>query len=140
MKKSGVGVGSASIILVFAVLCLTVFSLITLLVARNDKALVDAEVELVVGYYEADALAERVFAEIRKAGVITDSIPGVDIKTDLDIESGNGLVEYTCKISDKKALTVKLAVDDSSFEILSWKMIDTEEWVFDDKLNVWDGE
>ena len=54
MKNGGIGVGSASIVLVFAVLCLTVFSLITLVVAGNDKVLVDAGAKLVTAYYEAD--------------------------------------------------------------------------------------
>jgi len=44
MGKSGIGVGSASIVLVFAILCLTIFSLITYVVAGNEKALVDAKV------------------------------------------------------------------------------------------------
>ena len=161
MNKGGVGVGSASIILVFAVLCLTVFSLITYVVAGNDKALVDAEAGLVKGYYDADALAERVLAEIGEIiynghydidrlgeqvllripeTEVPDSIGSLEIDTGRDIESGIDTVRYTCTVSEKKALVVRLAIDGGSCDILSWKMMDTDEWEFDDTLDVWLGD
>ena len=51
MNKSGIGIGSASVVLVFAVLCLTIFALISYTAAINDKALTEVEVRLVKGYY-----------------------------------------------------------------------------------------
>jgi len=140
VNKGGIGVGSASIVLVFAVLCLTVFSLITFVVAGNEKALIDAEAQLVTGYYEADALAERVLAEIVTSDHIPSMAQGVRIErlgrdeyTDFDT------VFFFCPISDQKALYVRLASSDGSFDILDWRMLDTDEWEFDDSLNVWTG-
>jgi len=140
MSKSGIGVGSASIVLVFAVLCLTVFSLITFVVAGNEKALVDTKVELVTGYYEADALAERIMLEILAADTVPSSLHGVDIYTRFDEAIGAETIYFFCPISDIKALYVNLALREDSFDILSWRMYDTDDWVFDDSLNVWSGE
>ena len=140
MGKSGIGVGSASIVLVFAVLCLTIFSLITYVVAGNDKALVDAKVELVTGYYEADAMAERVLSELLGAEVTPDNVLGVDINTRFDDDLGVETVYFFCRVSDIKALYVNLVIRDDSFDILSWRMYDTDDWVFDDSINVWPGE
>ena len=155
------GVGSASIILVFAVLCLTVFSLITNVVARNDKALADAEAELVKGYYAGDTLAEQILAKIIEiaeerydageheekifTGIIeNDAIPrtifGVDIETSRDMDTFTAVVRYVCNLSDKKALYVELAFEMDSYEVRSWKMTDTDKWEFDDTLNVWLGD
>jgi len=139
MKRSGIGVGSASIVLVFAVLCLTVFSLITLVVARNDKNLIDAEAQLVIGYYEADALAEYIVAEIVRADIIPGSVRDIDIVTDFDFGSGRETAYFFCPISDQKDLYVRLAVDEDSCDILSWRMWDTDDWVVDDSLDVWQG-
>ena len=139
MGKGGIGVGSASIVLVFAVLCLTIFSLITFVVAGNDKALVDAKVRLVSGYYEADALAEQILMDILAADTIPDSIHGVEIHTMRDEASGADMIYFYCDISNIKTLYVNLLIREDSFDILSWRMYDTDEWVFDDSINVWSG-
>jgi len=140
MGKSGIGVGSASIILVFAVLCLTIFSLITFVVAGNEKNLVSAKVQLVTGYYEADALAEFILADILSSDSIPDSIRGVDINTGWDDTLEAQTTYFLCPISDIKALYVNLVIREDSYDILSWRMYDTDEWVFDDSINVWTGD
>ena len=136
-NKSGLGVGSASIVLIFAVLCLTVFSLITFVVAANDKALVDTEAELVISYYKADAQAERILAVILTSDVIPEAVEGVEIETQWGYDAE--LAQYLCPISDKKALLVRLMLYEDSYDILCWRMYDTAEWAFDDSLNVWTG-
>ena len=140
MGKSGIGVGSASIVLVFAVLCLTVFSLITYVVAGNDRSLVEAKVSLVSGYYEADALAERILLELLAADEIPQATHGINIYTrwneDLNLET----IYFFCKISEIKALYGNLILRDDSFDILTWRMYDTDEWEFDNSINVWPGE
>ena len=137
MNKGGIGVGSASVVLVFAVLCLTVFSLITLLVARNNRALAETEASLVTGYYEADALAEQIVAEILSAGTIPDSVRGVEIDTSWDMNLEVEVISYLCPLSDKKELYVKLAVDGDNVDVLNWQMLDIGQWEFDDSLGVW---
>ena len=139
MKKGGIGVGSASIVLVFAVLCLTVFSLITFVVASNDKALVDTEARLVTGYYEADALAQRIVADILQSGTIPDVVRGIEINTYSDFETGTDIAQFLCPISDQKSLYVELAIHYDTYDILSWRMYDTDDWTFDDSLHVWEG-
>jgi len=139
MNKGGIGVGSASIVLVFAVLCLTVFSLITYVVAANDKALVEAEAQLVAGYFEADALAERIVAEIMVSDHIPAYVQGVSIESHWDFDLGADVVEFSSEISDKKALYVRVAFRPGSYDVLSWRMYDTDEWSFDDRINVWQG-
>jgi len=140
MNKGGIGVGSASIVLVFAVLCLTVFSLITLVVAKNNKALADTQASLVTGYYEADTLAEHIVAEILEAGQIPDSVRGVKIDTYWDTTLEADVASYLCPLSDKKELYIKLAVDNGSIDVINWQMLDIGEWEFDDSLGVWIGD
>ena len=140
MNRSGIGVGSASVILVFAILCLTVFSLITFVVAVNEKNLVEVQTDLVTGYYEADALAELILADILTADTVPATIRGVNIYTGWDDELGVETTYYFCHISDIKALYVNLAVSGGSFDILSWRMYDTDSWEYDGSLNLWTGD
>jgi len=140
MNKGGIGIGSASIVLVFAVLCLSVFSLIAFVVAGNEKALVDSEAELVVKYYETDKLAEQIAADIQNADIIPETIRDIEIKTQWDHEMEADVVYYLCPISEKKSLYVRLAVYIDSYDIMAWRMVDTDEWEYDDSLNVWQGD
>jgi hypothetical protein len=141
MNKGGIGVGSASIVLVFSVLCLTVFSLITFVVAGNEKALVDAELQLVTGYYEADALAEHVLAEIISTDFfMPGTVLGVDVETKWNVEYGVETLIFYCTITDRKSLQVEVVIRGDTFDILNWRMSDTDEWEFDDSLNLWLGD
>ena len=139
MNRSGMGVGSASIILIFAVLCLTIFTLISYTSANVDEAMSDISVEIIQSYYEADTLAECILAEILDSDVTPDTVFGRDIESewDFDIER----IKFSCPVSESKSLCVELTIDsDSSHEILMWKLLDTSEWEADDSLNVWLGD
>ena len=148
--KGGIGVGSASIVLVFAVLCLTVFSLITFVVASNDMALTQAEVNLVVGYYEADTLAELILADLlaelgtarnlgSPARVMPSEIRGVEIHRGWSDYLATESIYFYTRISDIKALYVHVALLENSFYILSWRMSSIDEWEHNPGLDVWAG-
>lgn len=144
-NKSGIGVGSASIVLIFAVLCLTVFTLITYIAAGNYKNLVDAERDLVTGYYEADALAERVLLELTAAaqGDIIETASGDPFGADVSFEyyeHGGIMAYFYCPINEVKSLYVSAVIRHGSCSVLSWRMVDTDEWEPDGSINVWDGE
>ena len=138
-RGSGTGVGSASIVLIFAVLCLTVFSLIAFVVAGNSKSITDSEAKLVIGYYEADALAERIVAEILEAPYsIHETVLGVDVETSWDWMTDTQTIRFLCPVSgSEKSLYVNLAMRYGYCEILSWRMWDEGEWEADVGLNVW---
>ena len=158
MNKGGIGVGSASIVLVFSVLCLTIFALIAFIVAGNSKALVDAESRLVIGFYETDALAEQILAELSESDTVPPSIQGVEMQVVFDYLLGADVVEfscpvlYTCPVKERDTcamqdtcpthdtgnlLHVRVLFTDDSYQILSWRMGDDSEWLIDDALNVW---
>ena len=141
MKKGGIGAGSASIVLIFAVLCLTVFAVISLSSAIADSALVEVEATLLKSYYEADTLAEHILAELLEADVVPGEIRGVEILSgwdwDLDVET----VSYLCPISEKKELYVTIAFYDGVCDILTWRMRDIGGWEPDDGgMSLWPGD
>ncbi len=121
MNRGSAGIGSASVVLMFTVLCMAIFALISHTSARNDMALAQAEAELVKGYYEADAMAERMAAELAADPNAPET------------------AEFTCEISDNKELYVKLAISGGAYDILVWRMRDTEEWRPEGGLPVWPG-
>ncbi|MCL2604964.1 MAG: hypothetical protein FWD90_10840 [Defluviitaleaceae bacterium] len=138
--KKGIGIGSASIVLVFAVLCLTIFAVITYASAITDKALADVEARLVQQYYEADTLAELILAELLASEEIPDMVRGVPINSDWDWDLWLETLSFVCRISDKMELHVVLGVNDDSLSILTWQMRDTGGWERDETLILFDGD
>lgn len=120
-------VGGVSLLVVFAVLCLTVFALLSLATVRADARLADASAQAVSGYYAADCQAQEILALLR-TGTLPDGVA----------EDG-GVYSYTCPISDTQELQVEVRVDGGSYEILRWQAAAAGNWEIDEDLEVWDG-
>lgn len=138
MNRRGVGIGSASLILIFSVLCLTVFSLLTLSLANSEKELSENLKSSVKNYYYADSVAVEIAAKFfadSKNGINPSELNGVAIRS-----NGDGLCSYICPIDDRRSIVVKLDVKGGKISILSWYETNTEKWVPDDNVNVWTGE
>ncbi len=131
-------VGGSSLLVIFAVLCLTVFALLSLSTVRADRHLGDAAAASVAGYYAADVEAETILAQLRRGEVPND----VPITTAIS-DPGGTVISYACPISDTQELRVEIAFHGGlgdDYEILRWQAVSTADWVPDDSLTVWDGE
>ena len=127
-------VGGTSLLVVFAVLCLTVFALLSLATVRSDTNLADASQRSVEEYYAADLAAQEILARIR-AGETPEGVR---------IMGGDTLyAEYVCPISDTKELQVYVALRPApggmDYEILRWQTVPSGEWEADEFIEIWDG-
>lgn len=121
-------VGGVSLLVVFAVLALTVFALLSLSTAQADDRLADASVQAVTDYYEADCAAQEILARLRSG----EMPPEVTVT--------EGVCTYRCLISDTQELLVELLLDGQEYTVLRWQAVSTETWTPDDSLDLWDGE
>lgn len=126
-------VGAVSLLVSFAVLCLTVFGLLSLSTVRADERLEEASVRATADYYAADLEAQTVLARIRN-GARPESVT-------FQSDSGGTYASYACPISDTQELRVELELgEDGAYRILRWQAVNLDEWEFDDTLDLWDGE
>ena len=121
-------VGGSSLLVVFAVLCLTVFALLSLSAVQADGRLGDAAAQAVSSYYRADAQAEAILAQLRQ-GSIPDGVT----------EDGTSY-SYCCPISETQNLNVAVSLDGADYTILRWQVVSTTDWQPDDSMPVWDGQ
>ena len=121
-------VGGTSLLVIFAVLCLTVFALLGLSTVQADGRLSDISALAVTDYYTADSMAEEILAQLR-SGEIPDGVAERD-----------GVDTYACRISDTGELQVAVKINGGDYEILRWQAVTTSEWTANDALSVWDGE
>lgn len=119
-------IGGSSLLVTFAVLCLTVFALLSFSTVRADQRLADANVQAVSDYYRADCQAEEILARLRSGQIP----PGV--------RQESGLYCYECTISPTQSLQV--TVRSSDWQILRWQAVPTTQWEPDESLDLWTGQ
>ena len=129
--------GGSSLLVVFAVLALTVFALLSLSTVRADVRLGDAAADSVCGYYRADGKAQEILARLRSGECPAEA--------ELHPEDAWTLMDrytYTVPISDTQELQVEVLVNpaDGSYSIRRWQAVAVGAWEYDDTLDVWDGE
>ena len=125
-------VGGSSLLIIFAVLCLTVLAMLSLSTAQNNAKMSRASADSVTAYYAADTQAEEILARLR-GGEMPD---GVIAETD----GGGTRYKYTVPISDTQVLSVSVYLEGTDWKVLRWKAVSTADWTPDDSIEVWDGE
>ncbi len=114
-------VGGTSLLVIFAVLCLTIFALLSLSTTQAGARLSKQSAEAVSAYYAADTQAEMILAQLRE-----DGQPAV--------------YSYICPISDTQELQVGVELlPDGNYRILRWQSVSTAQWQADESIDLWDG-
>ena len=123
-------VGGSSLLVIFAVLCLTVFALLSLSTVQAGNRLSQITKENVAAYYDADTMAEEIFARLR-AG----EMPAGVTPCGCDAEG----YRYVCPVSDTQQLTVELHREEDKWTVRQWRTESVVDWQQDESLQVWDG-
>lgn len=118
-------IGGSSLLVIFAVLCLTVFALLGFSTVQADKRLADISIQAVSDYYRADSSAEETLARLR-AGDIPDYV-----------KKTGRIYSYHCDISPTQVLLV--TVQEDNWKILRWQAVSTVNWQADESMDLWDG-
>ena len=119
-RRTGGGVGVATVLTILLVLCLATFAALTLASAGADLRLSRTAAQRTADYYAADAEAARLFAEFRA---------GNDPQLETDLPVG-----------DSQRLHLSFARDErGEAVVLCWSLTAAEELI-DTTLPVWTGE
>ena len=121
-------VGGSSLLVIFAVLCLTVFALLGLSAVQAGGRLSQKMVDSVEAYYEADCMAEELYARLRLGELPAEVMQEGDTYT------------YVCPVSETTELQVVLYKTGEQWEVIRWNVVSTAAWESDDSLDLWDGE
>lgn len=130
-RKNGVPlIGGSSLLVIFAVLCLTVFAMLALSTVEAGGRLSSRSAAAVVAYYEADTKAEETLAALR-GGELPEGV-----------SQENGIHRFSLPISQGQTLQVALRFGETAnfFEILQWQAVATGDWIANTDMPVWDGD
>ena len=121
-------VGAGSLLTIFAVLCLTVFTLLSVATVQANGRLGESSGQAVTDYYAADSAAHRILARIR-AGELPEGV-----------EEKQGVYRFSCPIGHSQQLCVEAAVTGTDYTVLRWQAQPLEPWQNEDTIPVWNGE
>lgn len=117
--------GGTSLMVIFAVLCLTVFAIMALSTVLADKRLSDAYAAGVEAHYAAEAEAHKTVAALR-AGELPDGVA----------EDGGEYI-FSVPVSDTKTLFVKAQLEGNKCVSFITTEAYTAGWSPDDRLELW---
>ena len=135
-KTPKISIGITSMTVILCVVCLTVFSVLSLSTALTERKLAEKRAVSAQNYYRAEAEVAEIVNELQKK-----SENGEDF---FAYANKNGVVVkdefffFHKAIDDGQELSAVLQYKDG-FEILEWKVVSTAEWTPDESLHVWDG-
>lgn len=141
-RSVGIHVGSASIVMIFAVLCLTVFSTLSFVTANHERKLAEKSALAVQQYYAADWQCEEIYQQIVQCLQTGGGIEPLE-PLGVQIEQADGVqyLTYAADIDAEQQLQVRLAVwPDGCVQTKQWKVVAAREWEYKDEIAVWDGE
>ncbi len=118
--------GAASLVATLGIICLTVFSLISLTTALAQQRLAEENTKAVTEYYTADLQAEEIFARLR-GGEIPQGV-----------EKRGNRYAYKCDISANRVLLVELEETADNWTVIRWQEVAYPQPV-DESLSVWQG-
>ncbi len=129
-------IGSSTLILIFIVLCLVTFSVLSLGNAKREDALSKRSAASVQEYYRADAAGEAFLQMVDQALWKGDR---ESLAPYLQSETGTYATDVSMDAG--QALRVELALDweKSTCQVLSWKVYHEQDYEIDQSVPVWDG-
>ena len=130
MKRSGGVSGAVSLVMIFCVLCLSVFSVLTLATADRECRLSEMTARNAEEYYRADHDATVIVAALRN---------GTDPDAEIEIDWDGDTASFLLPIGDSLGLDVAVSIHGGTYEILRWQTVYTGSWEPDEFLNLWNG-
>lgn len=156
-KYPAVNIGSASMLVIFIILCLVTFSLLSVTSSNNDKTYAENIARRTLDYYTASNEAEAQLAQLDKllakayelhgntyleqGAAVFDAEAMENLAYPVDI-SFFPVLSFHVPMNDTQALAVSLQLqlptnnEGKLYKVTSWKEISTDSWDNDEPLNV----
>ncbi len=142
MKRSGGVSGAVSLVMIFCVLCLSVFAVLTIATADREAKLTAMTAQNAEDYYAADRLAVEIVAALYHNTPLPADIEIVRTLAEFP-DGASEEAEFSLPVGENQALEVSVLLSDQNgrtCKIQRWQTVYTGSWEIDGSMSVWDGE
>ena len=136
-KTPKISIGITSMTVILCVLCLTVFSVLSLSTALTEQKLAEKRAVSVQNYYLAETDVTKIVNDLQMKFENGEDVFAYANKNGIVVKGD--LFFFHKAIDDGQDLSVVLQYK-NGFDILEWKIVSTADWTPDESLHVWDGE
>lgn len=142
--RASSGIGGSLILIIFIILTVTVFSVLTLVSAQNEINTVNKTADISKKYYEAEKAAAEKCGELKNAfSEITENSVIVSAAIELGVSASsdeNGVtLSFETDIDENRALETVLRAESGKLNIISSKIVSTNEGItIDDNIDLWE--
>ncbi|MGN0712067.1 MAG: hypothetical protein ACI4LO_09905 [Anaerovoracaceae bacterium] len=162
MKKTekiqfrSIQLGTSSLILIFTVLCMVLFSVLSIATAGADFRLAEKNKSHVEAYYDMDSKGEVIKAEVNEKlkRIYAESESNSEYFRNVEKEFGKSFstddksINYVVPGVNEQSLLIKFGLydyDENSskdlfFKVMVWKIQNNEDYKIDDSMPVWEGK
>lgn len=141
----GISVGIATVVVMFVVLAMTIFAVLSVSTAAQERRLAEKYAAAVTDYWAADAQCAALTNELGARWA-----QGADTGTLEALAAARGaactwdgetlVVSYTAPAGESAALDAELHIGET-FTVTSWRLTSADgDWSPDESLPVWQGE
>lgn len=143
-RSPQISLGITSLVVILTVLSLTIFSVMTLSTALNERHLSQKSATAMKRYYEAEAYCTEIANKLGKIwenrGDVREFMAFAEENNlDCQLEENEIYFLYQCPIDERQALFAAICIG-KDFEIQQWRVQSTQDWQADESLHIWDGE
>lgn len=154
-QSSFVNIGSSSLLIIFLILSLVTFAILSLSGAKSDYSFSQRLANHKTAYYEASNQAERILGQIDEALIscsascekqasyavaVSEALDGQQLEG-IPIQAEEGSITFSVPMEGDQALLVKLEVTDyitaeTYYTIKTWQIISTKAWESDQSIQL----
>lgn len=154
-QSSFVNIGSSSLLIIFLILSLVTFAILSLSGAKSDYSFSQRLANHKTAYYEASNRAERILGQIDEAlascstscekqasyvVVVNETLDGQQLEG-IAIQAEEGIITFSVLMEENQALLVELEVndytkDETYYTIKTWQIISTKAWEGDQSIQL----
>lgn len=143
-RKQAPLVGLLTLLVIFVVLCLSIFAALSLKTARYHLTLAQRSAQAVTDYYAADSTCTKLSNQLYtlwQQGGSDQALAAVIAPSGGTAQRQDGVLvlDWTCPIDDSRTLRVEVAAGET-YTVRQWSIVSAGDWNADDSLPVWGGE
>ena len=153
-KKSFISIGTASFVLIFVLLCLLTFAVLSLVSARANLRLSQKSADRTTDYYAAENAANDILLtldgiidgclEDESGRSLWDRVLAEAEMAGLDLTAEGDTLRYDVPLGENQTLAMELLLSETPFpngkyyEITAWNTASGYDWSEDQPMNLFD--
>lgn len=145
--STGIGVGGSSILSVFVILCLTTFATLALVSAQADLRLTTRSAQSVTLYYQADAQAQELLAELAdysQEALTSQEVQTLTYVTAVEPDPDGVVVRFSIPMDETRNLEGSIRFDSTGGQEIQYYRVASATpaggITLEDNLDVWNGQ